>query len=221
MYYPAELVLKSYKPLFLDEGMLFITKLNPGTRKEYVELWELKDVPVNMDEFLTKNGHPVELQIVINDTVIAEHGQIGWFDAGEDTDELYDATIKEFNIILADYDGQLEIDMDEDGDDDLVTVLYQDKVTISYPIMEQDEDILTDLDVWTNGRKLGNELVELDGEYLLEHCVEYDDRLWIIVTDRNNELKWPYTGAALHPDDDSEPEEEEYDDMDDDTWKEN
>ena len=218
MYQTAELVVKSYKPLFLEKGMLFITKLNPNTRKEYVELWKLEEVPQNTEEFLITNGYPVELNIVVGDQIVAEHHQIGWFDAGEDTDELYDITLKELNHILAEWDGELEIEVD----DEEKPFIYMDKITMRYPTIEFEEDYITDLEVWTNGKKLGSERIEMDGVHLIEHCVEYDDRLWGVVTDLDHELQFPFAEAVLHADDDSEldPDGDDWDDMDDDTWKE-
>ena len=226
MYYPAELVLKSYKPLSLEKEMYFITKLNPGTRKEYVELWQLTEIPQNTEEFLVKNGYPVRLQVVIDGMPVAEQEDVGWFDAGDDVDELEDISLKQINTILADYDGQLEIDVcemeDEEGDLSYVTTLIQGKVTLRYPTDYFEEDYITDLDVWTSGRKLGSERIVLDDEHYIEHCVEYDDRLWAIITNLEHELIWPNAEAVLHADDDSEMDEEEpwHDEMDDDSWKE-
>ena len=226
MYEPAELVLKSYKPPFLVKGMYFITKLNPNTKKEYVELWQLTEIPQNTEEFLTKNGYPVELQIVIDDVVMASQENIGWFDAGEDTDELYDVTLKELNIILADYDGHLEIEVKSiqlDGENEIAgAVVYDNKVTIRYPMFEQEDEYVTDLDVWTEGRKLGSEPIMVDGHPYITHCVEYEDRLFAIVTNMDHELITPYQEAEFHPDDEGEPYDDDWaeDDMDDDSWKE-
>ena len=154
----------------LVKGMYFITKLNPNTKKEYVELWQLTEIPQNTEEFLTKNGYPVELQIVIDDVVMASQENIGWFDAGEDTDELYDVTLKELNIILADYDGHLEIEVKSiqlDGENEIAgAVVYDNKVTIRYPMFEQEDEYVTDLDVWTEGRKLGSEPIMVDGHQI-------------------------------------------------------
>ena len=224
MYHPAELVLKSYKPLFLEKGMYFITKLNPGTRKEYFELWQLAEIPQNTEEFLVKNGCPVELQVIIDNTVVAEHEQIGWFDAGDDVDELEDISLKQLNTILYDYDGDVELamfqDEDEDGEFTYSAAMLFDKVTLRYPTNYfDDDDYITDLEVWTNGKKLGSERIIMDDNHYIEHCVEYDNRLWAIVTTLEHDLMWPKAEAVLHADDDSELDEQ-WDDMDDDSWKE-
>jgi hypothetical protein len=223
MYHPAELVLKSYKPLFLEKGMYFITKLNPGTRKEYVELWQLAEIPQNTEEFLVMNGYPVELQIVLDGEPVAEHDEIGWFDKGDDVDEFEDISLKQINTILADYDGDLEIHVTE-GEDENGEIVYtisefEGKVAVRYPTEEWDEDFITNLDVWTEGRKLGSERIVIGEGHYIEHCVEYDDRLWAIITNLDYELIWPRAEATLHADDDSEMDEQ-WDDMDDDSWKE-
>jgi len=230
MYCPAELVLKSYKPLHLEKGMLFITKLNPGTRKEYVELWELKELPVNTEDFYVKNGYPVELQVVYGDDLLVDHHEIGWWDEGEHSEDLYDITLKEINTILADYDGEVDIEIDDEdlNEDDRMEPIYIDgKVVLSYsyPVDDEDDDSVLNLEVWTNGKHLGKENIILDDEPHIEHCVMYEDRLWAIITNMQNDVLWPYEEAVLHPDDDSELDEEpdpdgDWDDMDDDSWKE-
>ena len=92
-------------------------------------------------------------------------------------------------------------------------------MAMRYPTEEWDDDFITNLDVWTEGRKLGSERVIIDDNHYIEHCVEYDDRLWAIITNLDHELIWPREEATLHADDDSEMDEQ-WDDMDDDSWKE-
>ena len=228
MQCPAELVLKSYKPLHLEKGMLFITKLNPGTRKEYVELWELKELPSNTEDFYVKNGYPVELQVVYGDELLVDHHEIGWWDEGEHSEDLYDITLKEINIILANYDGEVAIEIDDqllEEDDEMNPILIEGKAILSYPyVTDEEENPIVNLEVWTNGRHLGKENILIDNEPFIEHCILYEDRLWAVITNMQNEVMWPYVEAVLHADDDSELDvecpEEKWDDMDDDTWKE-
>ena len=230
MYHPAELVLKSYKPLFLEKGMYFITKLNPGTRKEYVELWELKELPVNTEKFYAENGYPVELQVVYGDQLLADHHEIAWWDEGEHSEDLYDITLKEINTVLADYDGEVDIEIDDRAlhEEDLMhPIVVNGKVVLSYSyVIDDEEDPIVNLEVWTNGKHIGRENILLDDEPYIEHCIMYEDKLWAILTNTLNEVIWPYKEAVLHPDDDSELDEEpdpdgnDWDDMDDDSWKE-
>jgi hypothetical protein len=127
MEYLVELVLRSYLPLELEEGMLFINRISVGVIEPYIELWELDYIPDDMDEFITKHGAPVEIHIVDEDELIATMDEIGWMDDGEHTDELRDITLKDINTILREYDGYVNIEVDEDGD----VVLYDDRIVLS------------------------------------------------------------------------------------------
>ena len=141
MYYLAELIFKSYLPKTLELGMLFVNKLSVGLLEPEIELWSLDNIPDNSDEFLAKNGAPVELLIICEiEGVLAEHSQIGWFDIGEDSDELHDITLKEVNIIINQYEGNLKINItDHLYDLDIVIPeLIEGKVILSY--IEYDDE---------------------------------------------------------------------------------
>lgn len=185
MYIPAELVLKTYKPLVIEPGMFFTNVLYKGTRKELVELYQLDKHPLNQEQFIEQHGYPVELYIIgEDDFILATPEQIGWWDAGEETDELYDITLKELNTIIQDYDGMLMIDVDEihtdDESDEYVEVFpikYLDKVTLCYlhEIEEEDDDedglIVCDRCENKWHRFLVNE--NIDGDNICDHC--WDD----------------------------------------------
>jgi hypothetical protein len=147
MYYEAELVFKSYNPLKLEKGMLFIDKIHPNTRKETIIIRELKEIPFDEEEYLRINGCPVLPYIVDNDNphkdpiVLATPEQIGWFDQGEQIETLSDITVYQMNIILDNYDGRVDIEVeleetsheaDEQLEEKIVPVLYMDKVTLKY-----------------------------------------------------------------------------------------
>ena len=141
MYYTAELVLKNYKPLYLEQGMLFFQKLYHGSDKEYKELFELDhDINDSQEEdvFIAVNGYPIELYIVdtehIKNTlnILATCDEIGWMDEGEDSDELHDITLEEINNILTN-DGILEIDVDKN----FIPLYREGKVVIRYSQKEQ------------------------------------------------------------------------------------
>ena len=135
MWCVAEFVLKNYLPKELEEGMLFINRISVGVIEPYVELWELKEVPKDIEEFINKNGAPVELIIIDeNEDILASHDEIGWWDEGEHTDELRDISIEDINTILREYDGYLDIELD---DDTLEASLYEDKVLLRF---EQEEE---------------------------------------------------------------------------------
>ena len=136
MWYPAEIVLKSYLPLELEEGMLFINRIFIGVVEPYVELFELEEIPEDMDDFMSKNGAPVELMIIDEEGVLATHDQIGWWDDGPDTDELRDVTLDDINYILRELDGYVDVEIDYDTED---LIIYEDKIVLSI-IQEEDED---------------------------------------------------------------------------------
>ena len=81
-------------------------------------------------------------------SVIATHDEIGWWDEGEDTDELRDITLDDINYILREEQGFLSIDID-DEEEDLVPLFIEDKVVLSF-LQEDDDDDLEDWDVTLN-----------------------------------------------------------------------
>lgn len=139
----AELTFRSYKPLSLEKGMWFINKLYPQTPKETILIKVLDEVPVNQESFLHVNGYPVEPYIVIDNHVLATPQQIAWFDEDPDAEYMSDVTISQLEVILNDYDGWLDIQMEDcDGDDEEcqeTPVIMEGKVIISY-LMEYDEE---------------------------------------------------------------------------------
>lgn len=135
MWYPAEISLSSYLPKELEEGMLFINRISVGVIEPYIELWELEEVPEDMDEFMSKNGAPVELVIIDDEGgILASHDEIGWWDEGDDSDEYRNITLDDINYLLRELDGYVDIQVDEYG-----VVLVEDTVILSLA-SEDDED---------------------------------------------------------------------------------
>lgn len=125
MYYSAELVLQSYKPLYLEKGMLFLN--------DKKELWEFKNTVLSEDRFFIENGYPFELAVIDDSGLImAEHHEIGWWDVGEYSDELRDITIKDINDVFDLYDGMIEIEI-IDYVENAVPKLVNDKVILRLP----------------------------------------------------------------------------------------
>ena len=129
MFIEAKLVLKSYKPLKLEKGMLFLHMDNYG-----FNISELNNVPYDMETYVELNGYPVELFIVYEGNpnlkefeVLAQPNQIGWFDKGNESDELSDITFNQINDILSNDQGYLALEWDEEEDKPL---LFNDKVII-------------------------------------------------------------------------------------------
>ena len=145
MFYTVELVLKSYMPRQLEPGMWFITKLNPGTRKEYTEIWALDKTPSQpLEEFITIYGAPVEPYLIYDEQVIAEPHEIGWWDSGPDYEDLRDIDLKDINFILEEYDGYVDIQIDEwdfAHEEELNPIIYAEKVTLCIPgTYDEDDD---------------------------------------------------------------------------------
>lgn len=142
MWYPAEIVLKSYLPFKLEEGMLFVNRISVGIIEPYVELWALEELPENDEEFLSLNGAPVNMFIIdSNENVLATEEQVGWWDEGEHVDELIDITLDDINLILRDYEGSLAISIDDEDEDNLVPMMFDNKVILSFDSEKTDWDV--------------------------------------------------------------------------------
>jgi hypothetical protein len=147
MFIEALMVFKSYKPLKLEKGMLFLVQ-----QPRFKEIVKLDRVPANEEEYVKINGYPVEPYVIdlVNpnlsqdEVIFATPDQIAWFDEGEWSDELCDIEVRHFNRIIEGYDGYvlIEVDYDEEADDEdmLSPVLYNNKVTLSYADLEDEED---------------------------------------------------------------------------------
>lgn len=152
MFTQAKLIMKSYKPLKLEKGMLFLA-MHHGQISVYELGYDIHSQE-QTETYVQLNGYPVEPYIYLQGnpnvpdetSLMAEPEQIGWFDEDEDSDELHDITLREINNIL-DNDGWCEIEVEEEHLDDdeahedyikVVPTLLQDKVTIRY-LWDSDE----------------------------------------------------------------------------------
>ena len=109
-----------YQPEKLEKGLWFMNSLNPGTDREFVELWELdEDISEDQfDEFLLKNGFPVHIFLTVEmenpdeaDDVIAFDEEIGWiYDIDEELDLI---DIKTINDIIQNYECKVFLLIDE------------------------------------------------------------------------------------------------------------
>jgi len=137
-HYEAELALRSYMPKRLELGMLFVDVTEEGTT-----LWELNKIPQDEEAFMIENGAPMEVYIIDNDdSVIAEPHEIGWFDEGDDTDELREITLDDINYILNEFEGWVEIEIIEDffdEDEQVIPNMYEQKVVVRLLTDEEEE----------------------------------------------------------------------------------
>jgi hypothetical protein len=146
MYIDAELVLKSYKPLKLEEGMLFVNKI---ARTDAVELFILEEIPDDEEKFVVTNGYPMEPYIIqhelLNNTetpiILATPEEIGWWDY-EELDEFTEISIEEINNVISQFTGLLEIYIDDETD---VPLLVENKVVLKY-LTDDDEEEYEDVE---------------------------------------------------------------------------
>ena len=142
MWYPAEISLSSYLPDELEEGMLFINRISVGVMEPYIELFQLETIPQDANEFMARHGAPVELVIIDEDgDLLASHEEIGWWDDGEDFDELRDITLEDINYSLRELDGYVDIQIEDQ--EDFFVIIIEDRVVLSLV----PEDDLKDWDV--------------------------------------------------------------------------
>lgn len=142
MWYPAEIAVKSYLPPELEVGMLFTNRISVGVIEPFIELFELEEIPEDPDAFMAKHGCPVELLIIDEDgDLLASHNEIGWWDDGEHSDEYRDITLDDINYLLREFDGYVDIQIEDE--EDFFVVFIEDKVVLS---LQPDEE-LDDWDV--------------------------------------------------------------------------
>ena len=178
MFIEARLIFQSYMPRRLEKGMLFLRKTSMRKLKtniEYYQVFELKDIPRDIDSYVAINGWPVHphiYSITLNPddhaVVLATTELIGWWDDEPDAeyeeDEeglLRDIEVKDFNYVLENYDGNIDIQVDEQEFKNGIVkpIIYMEKVTLSIPMIKDntdDDDEESDWDV-TSGDGLEDE----------------------------------------------------------------
>lgn len=150
--------MQSYFPKKLEKGMWFLA-MHHGEISVYELGYDIHNED-QMQSYMQMNGAPVEPYIYLEGnpnipeetSLMAEPHQIGWFDEGDHSDEMYDIGVREINNIL-DNGGHCEIDVEEENLDDdeaseyinVVPVLLLDKVIIRY---DNDDVVLDEEDEW-------------------------------------------------------------------------
>jgi hypothetical protein len=151
MFIEARLVFQSYIPKEFEIGMLFLRKISMFKVKtliEYNEVFELKEIPRDIDSFVLINGWPV-LPFIYSVTanpdsyadILATPEQIGWWDdepwdMDSEDGELRDIEIKDYNYILENYDGAIDIQIYDEvfhREELALPIKYINKVTLSVP----------------------------------------------------------------------------------------
>ena len=171
MFTLAKLVFKSYMPLRLEKGMWFKKDHSDvllGNVYNYFTIYELKEIPNDMYEYMSMNGAPVEPYIVMptqnkddKEEILATPEQIGWWDQGDTSDDLEDLTVQIINAYVYGEDGEngdIALEVFDSEDEEGIhrnVVFFHDKVTIrhvtfvdehEYDDDEDDEDWEDDLD---------------------------------------------------------------------------
>jgi hypothetical protein len=146
MWYTGELVLKSYLPFKLEEGMLFVNRISVGVIDPYIELYMLEEIPEDQDAFMATNGAPVDMFIIDDDeNILAVEEDFAWWDEGPWTDELREISLDDINFILQECDGYIDIEISEDEEEEgLLPILFEDKIILRVP--ESDDDFDETLD---------------------------------------------------------------------------
>jgi hypothetical protein len=142
MFILAKLVFKSYMPKQLEIGMWFKRDHSDvvyGKVYNYFTIYELKEIPHDMYHYMSISGAPVEAYIVqpmVNaddvEEILAFPNQIGWWDDGDESDDLEDLSIVTINKSI----------YGEDGEDGAVA-LYVDDYT-RQPILVQGQIVIRD-----------------------------------------------------------------------------
>jgi hypothetical protein len=164
MFIIAKLVFESYIPEKLEKGMWFKQRIKDviyGRVYEYDKIFEINATSeYEFESYIENHGYPVRPKIVSitanpddkADILATEH-QIGWWDEDPNSDEMRDIELKDINMILSDYDSEIEIEIDDkyitslEDDELIVPLLYMDKVTLSYPGAHDEEyDDYDDMD---------------------------------------------------------------------------
>jgi len=118
MWIAVQLGYHHYSPDDIKNDTLFMNRINYSTDKEIIELWTLDDDMLSLleyDNIIENYGYPVLPYLIDeNNKIIAEPDQLGWWDSGDITDELIPFGIKEMNFIMQEFDGLLEIFVDEE-----------------------------------------------------------------------------------------------------------
>jgi hypothetical protein len=108
MYIPVEIKLKSYVPLHIEKGMLFVSE-----QKDGMILYVLDhSIPDDLiDQCIATIGAPVKFSLCDEEgNELVDSYEIGWFRKEENAD-ISTLTLRDVNTILQDYDGLAELEI--------------------------------------------------------------------------------------------------------------
>jgi len=154
MWLEANLKVSFYQPEKLEQGMIFMNSLYPGTDREFVELWLLEEdiVEEEYDNFINKNGFPVEIMVTMEmsnpdepDLIVAYSPEIGWIH--QDDDSIREFDIDDANWIIQNNGGKISILIDKeayDQDGTIYTITEEQEVIMKYQFDYDDYEDLED-----------------------------------------------------------------------------
>jgi|TARA_R110000868_G_scaffold411256_1_gene702547 hypothetical protein len=135
MFIEAELQFRHYKPDKLEVGMMFLDHINPGhPEKEKIEVWRITEdyfhETISDETLIEENGFPVQCFIITDGLIITpeEIGTFILFNEAEDEECYVEFDVTEMNFILREFDGWVDVLIDEDTVDDfLMEPIYDDE----------------------------------------------------------------------------------------------
>lgn len=143
MFILAKLVFKSYMPSELEEGMWFVSKHRDvvlGNVYEYLRVHQLQKVPQDMESYVAINGAPVDPYIIQPmknaddvEEILAFPSEIGWWDAGAESDDIEDLSMAVLNTNI----------YGENGEDGMIALYVDDYVR--KPILIEGKVVIRDV----------------------------------------------------------------------------
>ncbi len=153
MFVAVELHFRHYDSEELRAGMLFMNHLYPGNEgREHIEIFELTQESIHEqvtpELMFMENGFPVYPYLLdLEGAVVATPEEIGLFDPGEVSDNLIDFGVKEMNFIMQEFDGLLEVFVDEDKYEQGVTLPVLDDGQVIMKFLDDNEQVLNWQDI--------------------------------------------------------------------------
>jgi hypothetical protein len=153
MFVAVELHFRHYDPEELRAGMLFMNHLYPGNEgREHIEIFELTQESIHEqvtpELMFMENGFPVYPYLLdLEGAVVATPEEIGLFDPGDISDNLIDFGVKEMNFIMQEFDGLLEVFVDEDKYEEGITLPVLDDGQVIMKFLDDNEQVLNWQDI--------------------------------------------------------------------------
>ena len=148
MFVAVELHFRHYDAEELKAGMLFMNHLYPGSEeREHIEVFELTKESIHEqvtpEIMYMENGFPVYPYLLdLDGKVVSTAEEIGLFDPGDVSVNLIDFGVTEMNFIMREFDGLLEVFVDEDEYEKGLTVPVLDDGKVIMKFLDDNDDEL-------------------------------------------------------------------------------